>query len=374
MEELSSILDINITFNRIGHAEISTNGISLLSGNQITYIGLRFTGHGTDFVEPVIGHNVGPNSGILAFDPTFRNATSILRFDREPHNYERPGLLLGLVTSRGLGGVHHASQFTENPYETDPNFAPLDAYALFQWQARRDFNANIAIIPRTMRHLDISFNHMVTMINEFITNQNASTDRSTWGFWNDPTADPNDATVNMITDPNRQQTGIPLFVTRDPDLIQNADSSQNSFTLNYTLGNVIINPDLLAPGGYAYLGFSRNSLDIDDTTVIQNLLAAWQYNNVSIDGSLEMNVDNIWNHIITHLATETKALSDASYNQDHRLRNLDTARQASFGVSLDEELSNMMRFQHSFNAAARLVNIIDSMIDTVVNRTGRVGM
>ncbi|MCL2611105.1 MAG: hypothetical protein FWE02_05450 [Defluviitaleaceae bacterium] len=371
MEELSSILDVNITFNRNGHAEISTNGMSLLSGGHITYIGLRFTGNGTNFVEPVIGQDVRPGSPILAYDPTFSNARSILRFDRTPNHYERPALLLGLVTSRGLGSAHHASQTTENPYEAGAT-PPLDAYALFQWQVRRDFNANVAIIPRTIRHLDVSFNHMVTMINEFITNQNASTDRSTWGFWNDPLANSDDATINMVTDSNRQQTGIPLFVTRDPDLIQNADPAQvNGFTLNYTLGNVIINPMLLAPGGYAYLGFAMDTLSVDDTTVLQNLLGAWQYNNVSIDGSLEMNVDNLWNHIVTYLATETKALEDASYNQNHRVRNLDTARQRAFGVSLDEELSNMMRFQHSFNASARLVNIIDSMIDTLINRTGR---
>ncbi|MCL1925121.1 MAG: hypothetical protein FWF50_06010 [Defluviitaleaceae bacterium] len=371
MEELSSILDVNITFNRHGHAEITTHGASLLQGGHITHIGLRYTGHGTNFVEPVVGHDVRPGSGTLAFDPTFRNAISILRFDRTPNPYERPGLLLGLVTSRGLGSTHHASQGAQNPYETDPNFAPLDAFALFQWQIRNEFNSNIAIIPRTIRHLDVSFNHMVTMLNEFITNQNASTDRSTWGFWNDPAADPDDATINMVTDPNRQQTGIPLFITRDPDLIQNADPSQNGFTLNYTLGNVVINPMLLAPGGYSYLGFGRTTLDIDDTTVLQNLLAAWQYNNVSLDGSLEMNVDNLLNHIISTLATETRALEDASFNQDHRVRRLDTDRQRSFAVSLDEELANMMRFQHSFNASARLINIIDGMIDTVVNRTGR---
>ena len=367
LEEIASIIDVSITFNHRGAAEISTNGTALVAGGHVNYIGLRFTGNGTNFVEPVVGDGIRPGDRPLAFDPTFSNARSILRFDRTPNDYESPGLLLGLVTSRGLGPAHHASGLLENPYEAGAT-PPLDAYALFQWTARRDFNSHIAIIPRTMRHLDTSFNHLVTMINEFLTNQNASTDRSTWGFWNDETADLEDATVNLVTDSDRTQTGIPIFVTRNPELIENAPLSTNSYTLNYTLGNVILNPDLLVPGGYNYLGLHSSLLDIDDTSIIQNLLKAWQYTNVSLDDSQEMNVEDLLNYIVTFLATETKALEDAAFNQDHRLRNINTARERVFGVSLEEELSNMMRFQHSFNASARLINIIDSMIDTVVNR------
>ena len=44
------------------------------------------------------------------------------------------------------------------------------------------------------------------------------------------------------------------------------------------------------------------------------------------------------------------------------------------GVSLDEELSTMLKYQHAYNAAAKMINIIDSMIDKVVNGTGRVGL
>lgn len=367
LDEIASIIDVSITFSHRGAAEISTNGVSLLSSNHITYVGLRFTGDGTNLVEPVVGDEVVRGARPLAFDPTFRNARSILRFDRPPKNYESPGLLLGLVTSRGLGEAHHASHILENPHAAGA-IPPLDAYALFQWEARRDFNSHIAIIPRTMRHLDTSFNHLTTMINEFLTNREASTDPSTWGFWNDETADLDNATANLITDPNRNMNGIPIFVTRDPELISDAPISANPYTINYTLGNVIINPYLLMPGGYNYLGFHVDSLNIDDTQILQNLLYGWQYTNVSLDGSQEMNVEDLLNYIVIFLATEIKAFEDASFNQDHRLRNIDTARTRIFGVSLEEELSNMMIFQHSFNASARLINVIDSMIDTVVNR------
>jgi flagellar hook-associated protein 1 FlgK len=42
-------------------------------------------------------------------------------------------------------------------------------------------------------------------------------------------------------------------------------------------------------------------------------------------------------------------------------------------VNLDEEMTNMLSFQHAYNAAARMVSAIDEALDTLINRTGVVG-
>jgi flagellar hook-associated protein 1 FlgK len=49
-------------------------------------------------------------------------------------------------------------------------------------------------------------------------------------------------------------------------------------------------------------------------------------------------------------------------------------RSSSGGVSLDEEMANMMRFQRGYQASARTMSTMDEMIDTLINRTGRVGL
>ncbi|MZP29478.1 hypothetical protein GTO91_07135 [Heliobacterium undosum] len=48
-------------------------------------------------------------------------------------------------------------------------------------------------------------------------------------------------------------------------------------------------------------------------------------------------------------------------------------RDSVTSVSLDEEMTNMIRFQQAYNAAARMVNAVDEMIDTIINRMGMVG-
>jgi len=45
-------------------------------------------------------------------------------------------------------------------------------------------------------------------------------------------------------------------------------------------------------------------------------------------------------------------------------------RQSISGVNIDEELSNMIRYQHGYNAAARFITTVNSMLDTLINRMG----
>ncbi|SFJ26772.1 flagellar hook-associated protein 1 FlgK [Paenibacillus sp. UNC496MF] len=50
-----------------------------------------------------------------------------------------------------------------------------------------------------------------------------------------------------------------------------------------------------------------------------------------------------------------------------------SARQSVSGVSLDEEMSDMIVFQNAYNAAARFMTVIDETLDKLINGTGSVG-
>jgi flagellar hook-associated protein 1 FlgK len=43
------------------------------------------------------------------------------------------------------------------------------------------------------------------------------------------------------------------------------------------------------------------------------------------------------------------------------------------GVSLDEEMSNMIKFKYAYNAATKTISVINEMLDTLINRTGITG-
>ena len=49
-----------------------------------------------------------------------------------------------------------------------------------------------------------------------------------------------------------------------------------------------------------------------------------------------------------------------------------TQQQAMSGVSLDEEMTNMIKFQQAYSACARVITTMDEMLDALM-RTGIVG-
>ena len=63
-------------------------------------------------------------------------------------------------------------------------------------------------------------------------------------------------------------------------------------------------------------------------------------------------------------AAQAKAEMDASSLSLHQLKD---QRQGVSGVSIDEESTNLIRYQHAFSAAARVITTIDQMTQTVIN-------
>ncbi|MEK4239936.1 flagellar hook-associated protein FlgK [Paenibacillus sp. FSL H7-0714] len=65
---------------------------------------------------------------------------------------------------------------------------------------------------------------------------------------------------------------------------------------------------------------------------------------------------------------------ERNYNNETSLTNsLESQKQSVSGVSMDEELSDMIKFQQTYNAAARIMTTFDEMLDKVINGMGTVG-
>jgi len=65
--------------------------------------------------------------------------------------------------------------------------------------------------------------------------------------------------------------------------------------------------------------------------------------------------------------------SEMSKNQQLVVDQLTARVQEVSGVSLDEEATDMIRFQHAYQAAARVITTMDEILDTLINKVGLVG-
>jgi len=61
-------------------------------------------------------------------------------------------------------------------------------------------------------------------------------------------------------------------------------------------------------------------------------------------------------------------------NSETLVGTVENQRQSVSGVSIDEEMSNIVKFQHAYSASARVMTSMDEMLDKIINGMGRVGL
>lgn len=76
---------------------------------------------------------------------------------------------------------------------------------------------------------------------------------------------------------------------------------------------------------------------------------------------------------VSGVGSNSRQADEMASNQALVVDHLQTRRESISGVSLDEEATDMIRFQHAYQAAARVITAVDEMLDQLINRTGLVG-
>ncbi|MCG4734800.1 flagellar hook-associated protein FlgK, partial [Casaltella massiliensis] len=76
---------------------------------------------------------------------------------------------------------------------------------------------------------------------------------------------------------------------------------------------------------------------------------------------------NLYNNMVQNLGQSSQAVIREEKNQSQMLLSIDNSRKSVSGVSMDEEMINLIQFQHAYNASAKVVSTIDSLLDVVVN-------
>ncbi|GAA0077560.1 flagellar hook-associated protein FlgK [Clostridium sp. CTA-5] len=90
--------------------------------------------------------------------------------------------------------------------------------------------------------------------------------------------------------------------------------------------------------------------------------------NVTLQGSKDgTSVAAYYKDVVNTLGVQAEAASRNSTNQDKILQDLQMQRLAVSGVSLDEEMTNLIQFQHAYSANAKIISTVDELLDVVIN-------
>jgi flagellar hook-associated protein 1 FlgK len=130
------------------------------------------------------------------------------------------------------------------------------------------------------------------------------------------------------------------------------------------LATTLTGPDKVAASGAAAAGPGNN----DTATALAGLREQLVgFTTASGSPLSTLSIGSFFAETVGDLATETRYAEDDATVQKTIASSADARRQSVSGVSTDEELMNVVQHQHAYQAAARLVSVVDDMTQTLID-------
>ena len=335
LDELAQYGAITVKEDAGGSVKVRFEGHDLVDGPFIFKLDLEKTQEGTTFVKPIwsdSGEDVYSLNKVIS--TADGNAT---------------GSLQALLVTRGNACATENTNWDD--IALNKNFS-VDAIG------------NSFTIPKIQKKLAEYTKELVNLVNSSFSNRTAT--------------DAYDSTVAAA----RPSVGTG---------IGDWEGKEGVAVFILSKGKYEVNPELLTNNGYNKLGTVSSGQESDaynDNTNVTNFLNKWTStqswfngeDKYAIDGAIDVtpssswptikttNIQGLFAEIVTDIGTENATYTSMSEQKATSLLNIENERQAMSGVSQDEELSNMLKYQYAYNASARVITIMDSMLDTIVNR------
>jgi len=383
LDELSGYIKIQYKEDNDGTITVAAEGTTFVSKYSVFPMATEKI-DGTDLLKPV-----WPS---LENRDVFVDAEKITALDNNDI-----GELKGLLISRG----NKAADYSDIPVEpikpdasgydmTDPAQviayqAVKDKYDLDYTQYEADseyYNKYIdpSVILSTMASLDKLVNGVVTAINDILCPEKTASFTAADGtaytdvkiLDMDKTSYGNDTDKSVGVELfSRNNTDRYLKVVGDDGITYYVRNDKNKLGLDseYTLGNIKMNETATQNKATIPLTNAKGEEDFEKGKA---LVEAWNVKFASLNPSTfsKETFNGFYNSLITEIADTGKVLNNMVANQTTMADGYDGQRLQTEGVSSDEELQNMIKFQQAYNAASRYVNVVSEMLDHIITRLG----
>ncbi len=85
-------------------------------------------------------------------------------------------------------------------------------------------------------------------------------------------------------------------------------------------------------------------------------------------------IDQSYSSFVSQVGSDVQSNQSALTTAQTLLSGVNNQRQSESGVSLDEEMTNLITYQRAYQASARMMTTIDQTLNTLINSTGSVGL
>lgn len=139
---------------------------------------------------------------------------------------------------------------------------------------------------------------------------------------------------------------------------------------DWSVSNILINQELRQ--NPALLKFRKDEHS-EDYPAMEKLKTAFEEKIYTLNPNVEtpLSFTDYYRNLVAQVANTGSVLRGIQVTQTQATDALLYAREQVVGVSSDEELTNMIRFQNAYNASSRYINVISEMLEHILTTLGR---
>lgn len=347
LDELSQMAHISYKENANGVVTVNIEGVQFISEDSVNYMDVEKVSDSSDMLKPVWPH---------IKQDVYEERDSYSSNDNTDIGY-----LQGLLVARGEYAANYTDIETLNGTSTI-----MTVQAQFD-QLIHGIVTGINDILCPNKTITIYENGVAKEI-QVLDEENAPVGT---GVGNDIAG-----TELFSRKSTPRYTEVEVYLTADDEAngilttvrMYNEEDPSDNYSL-YTLGEIEVNPEVLQNLSLLPL-YKQGGTGEHDNAVCEQLAQLWEKDFSSLGPGFltTYSIKDYYAAMIGNLATVGNTVNSIATNQGELTYNIDSQRTAVTGVSSDEELSNLIRYQHAYNAAARYINVVDEMLEHVVTR------
>lgn len=346
LDKLSGYVNMSYSTNADGGTEVMIEGTIFVARDRTFEMELR-QDPGTGFYVPVWPQNDDQE----VFD-LYRAVSTDANTDI--------GQLKSILLSRG----DRRANYTDMGTITVTEGGASKTYDIYNngWitdkgtpDEKRYMSTSSSIIMSVQAQLDQMVHELVTGVNDYLTKENGVPDADRKYA---PDAElPNELFVRL---------GTSRYDSDNKYVPEESDDHSNIDTL-YTISNLKINAELLKTPTLLGNGFLTDDKQVDQT-MADNIANLFNTADLKISPNLaqKYNFRDYYSAMVGEIATNGSVYSSIVDAQEIAVRQLDDSRQSIMGVSTNEELSNMIKYQNAYNAASRYINACNEMLENML--------
>lgn len=357
LDELGEMANITYKENSSGIVTVNLEGVPFVTEDVVYPMGTTKMSEDSEMIKPI--WKAYGDVDVYNLDTAYAAA-----------NNTDIGSLKGLLVARGSKQANYTDIPLRENYESEPLYN----------NAVIDYNntINSSVIMTVQAQFDQLIHGIVTTINDILAPNKEVTltdgtklkilDKEKAPVGLDGTT-MGEALFNRKSTARYREEDIDMEDgTHETVMVYNEEDATDNYSL-FTLGEIEVNPNILK--NYSYIPLSSNTGTGDyDIETAQQLLTSWQeaFATISPNTLTKNNFSDYYTSFMSEIANRGEQFNTISTNQASMVESINNRRMEVMGVSSDEELTNLIKYQHAYNASARYVNVVSEMLEDIINK------